>query len=202
MTSLPENFKELSYRLDKKFNFKNILIVNTTLTGHFLNEMFLEERTTRIMYNHNNYDEFVETITNINTKFDLICVDPYHEYKESIGSFTLLTLLLNDDGILISHDCNPPTFETASPTYTIGEWCGVTYAAFVEIAYNNQDWYYAIVNKDYGLGIISKKEIQYVKKINDIDNQKLFLHIFKENKYEEAFYFFKNHSKNIINLID
>ena len=30
MTSLPENFKELSCILDKKFNFKNILIVNTT----------------------------------------------------------------------------------------------------------------------------------------------------------------------------
>ena len=175
MTTLPENFKELSYILDKKFNFKNILIVNTPITGHFLNEMFLEERTTRLVYNHNNYNEFVETITNINKKFDLICVDPYHEYKESISSFRLFTLLLNDDGILISHDCNPPTFESSSHIYKQGEWCGVTYAAFIEIAYNNPDWYYAIINKDYGLGIISKKEIQFVKKIIDTDNQKIFL---------------------------
>ena len=202
MTTLPENFKELSYILDNKFNFKNILIVNTTLTGHFLNTMFLEERTTRIMYNHNNYDEFVETITNINKKFDLICVDPYHEYKESISSFKLLTLLLNDDGILISHDCNPPTFEASSHICIQGDWCGVTYAAFIEIAYNNPEWYYAIINKDYGLGIISKKEIQFVKKIIDTDNQKLFLNIFNENKYEEAYNFFNKHSKNIINLIN
>ena len=202
MTTLPENFKELSYILDKKFNFTNILIVNTTITGHFLNEMFLEERTTRLVYNHNNYNEFVEIITNINKKFDLICVDPYHEYKESISSFRLLTLLLNDDGILISHDCNPPTFESSSHIYIQGEWCGVTYAAFIEIAYNNPNWYYAIINKDYGLGIISKKEIQYVKKIIDIDNQKIFLDIFNENNYEKAYNFFNKHSKNIINLID
>lgn len=199
--SLPNNFKELCYILDKKINFNNILIVNTPNTGQFLDNIFLEKKTTRIKYTQDNFDKFIEIITNLNDKFDLICVDPYHEYKESIISFRLLTVLLNDNGILISHDCNPPNLMSTSHKNIKGEWCGVTYAAFIEIAYDNPEWYYAVIYKDYGLGIISKKEIVFVKKITNNEGQKIFLNLFKQNKYEEAYNYFRIHSKTIINLI-
>jgi hypothetical protein len=38
-----------------------------------------------------------------------------------------------------------------------GGWCGVTYYCFVEFALNNPDYFYGIINRDFGLGIISKK---------------------------------------------
>ena len=199
---LPNNFKELAYLLDKHINFKNILIVNTPTTGHFLNNFFLEERTLRISYVPNKYNKFVEIVNNLNQKFDLICVDPYHEYKESIETFTLLTKLLNENGVLISHDCYPPNFNSSYPTYKKGEWCGVTYAAFIEIAHDNPNWYYAIINNDYGLGIISKEKIQYVEKITNSEKQKIFLNIFKEKKYKEAYNYFINNSTDIINLLN
>ncbi len=199
---LPKDFKELCYSLDKKFNFKNILVINTPITGEFLDTIFLEERTVRIKYDPKNYIEFVEKIGMLNKKFDLICVDPNHEYKDSLKTLKLLILLLSDNGILISHDCNPPNFISTSEIFKGGEWCGSTYATFVEISYNNPELYYAVINKDYGLGIISKKEIDYVKKKRDSKKQKIFLDIFYEKNYEEAFYYFKDNCYNIINLID
>jgi hypothetical protein len=79
-------------------------------------------------------------------------------------------------------------------------WC--TYVAFIEIAYNNPEWYYTIINRDYGLGIISKKKIQFVKKIINNEKQKIFLDIFKEKKYQEAYDYLNKNSKDIINLIE
>jgi hypothetical protein len=200
--SLPNNFKDLIYILDKNINFKNILIVNTDKTGLFLNDCFPEKKISRISYTPNNYPQFIKIMIKLNKKFDLICVDPYHEYKESLGTLKLLTFLLDKDGILISHDCNPPSFTSTSCTYKAGEWCGVTYAAFVEVAYYNPEWYYTVINKDYGLGIISKKEIQFVKKIIDKEKQKKFLDLFKQNKYKPAYDYYKAHAFDIINLIN
>jgi hypothetical protein len=200
--SLPTNFQELSYLLDRTFHFQNILIVNTPKTGHFLDTMFLKKKTTRIKYTLNTFDTFINTINSINKTFDLILVDPYHEYLSSIRTFEILIPLLNNNGIFISHGCNPPSFESSSPTYKRGEWCGVTYAAFIEIAYNYPNYYYGVINRDYGLGILSKTEIQFVKKITERDQQKEFLDLFMQNKYKDAYDYFKQYSYNIIHLIN
>jgi hypothetical protein len=171
---LPKNFNELYNLLDKIYLFKNILIVNTIRTGSFLNKMCLDKKTIRITYSFDNLDKFITKINSISVKFDLILVDPYHEYKHSIITFKMLMPLLNENGILISHDCYPNEFSLTSPIYIEGYWCGVTYAAFIENAYDNPDFYYAVINNDYGLGIISKVEIPFVKKIIDKEKQKNF----------------------------
>ena len=198
---LPKDFNNLYSLLNNEHLFKNILIVNTTTTGLFLDTMCLDKKTIRIKYNHYDFDNFITEINSISEKFDLILVDPYHEYKHSIITFKMLTLLLDENGILISHDCYPEKFSLTSPIYKKGEWCGVTYAAFIENSYNNPDFYYAVINNDYGLGIISKEEIPFVKKIFDKEKQKIFLDIFKNCDYEDAYNYFKNNSNNIINLI-
>jgi hypothetical protein len=175
---LPKNFNDLYNLLNNMYLFKNILIVNTISTGSFLDKMCLKKNPIRIKYSSNNFDEFITKINNISTKFHLILVDPYHEYKHSIVTFKMLTSLLDENGILISHDCYPENFNLTSPIYKNGAWCGVTYAAFIENSYNNPDFYYAVINNDYGLGIISKIEILFVKKIFDKEKQKIFLDIF------------------------
>jgi len=201
--SLPINFKQLCLKLDSIFNFKNILIVNTYSTGLFLDSLFLKQnRITRIKYKSDDFDNFLNIIANLDKKFDLICLDPWHEYKESIYCLKVLLTLLTKNGILISHDCNPPNFVCAKHKYQKGEWCGVTYAAFVEIIYNNPNFYYAVINNDYGLGIISKNKIAYFQKNNtDNEKQQIFLNLFHENKYEEAYNYFKDNIFDIVNLI-
>lgn len=201
MIELPKNFKELVHLLDELYNFEKILIVNTPSTGLFLDKMLLEKNTKRIKYTSNDFDKFTTMINDMNEKFDLILVDPYHEYKESIVTFELLTEILDDNGILISHDCNPPNFDCTYPIYKKGEWCGLTYAAFIENAYKNSNLYYGVIDNDYGLGIISKNEIQFVKKIIDKEKQLIFLNLLEEKDYINAFTFFREYSNEIINLI-
>ena len=198
---LPKNFNDLYKLLNNTYLFKNILIINTGTTGKFLDRMCLNKKTIRIKYSSTNFDEFIKKINKIIVKFDLILVDPYHEYKHSIDTFRMLMPLLDENGILISHDCFPPFFNITSPIYKKGEWCGVTYAAFIENSYNNPDFFYAVIKNDYGLGIISKIEINFVKKIINKEKQKIFLDMFKNNDYENAYNYFKNNSNDIINLI-
>ena len=108
---------------------------------------------------------------------------------------------MDNNGILICHDCYPQNFDFTSPKYIRGVWCGVTYAAFIENSYNNPDFYYAVINNDYGLGIMSKIETQFVKKIYNNEKQKIFLDLFTNNKYEDAYNYLQNNSNDIINLI-
>jgi len=134
--SLPKNFNDLYNLLNNIYLFKNILIVNTTNTGAFLDQMCLDKNPIRIKYSSNKLDKFITKINSISEKFDLILMDPYHEYKHSIVTFKMLTSLLNENGILISHDCYPTDFSLTSPIYIKGCWCGVTYDAFIENSYS------------------------------------------------------------------
>lgn len=197
-----QDFKELSYMLCSEYLIENILIVNTHTTGLFLDDMYFDKPVKRIKYTPDNFENFITEISNINEKYDLILVDPYHEYKESITTFRILVPLLSDKGVLISHDCYPPDFIMSSPTIVKGCWCGVTYAAFIEIAYNNSENYYGVIKDDYGLGIISKIQIQFVKKNLDYEKQKIFLDIFFENEYEKAYNYFIENSNEIIGTLN
>jgi len=206
--TFPKDFTELVYLLDKEYHFTDILIVNTNgipKTGEFLDTILEEKNPIRIKYTSNEYNKFVENINNLDKKFDLICLDPYHNYKESISDFRLLYSLLNDNGILISHDCYPPSYKYIpihKPNGKINDlWCGATYGAFIEFSYDNPKLFYGIIKNDYGIGIISKKKIKFVKKLIINDKQKQFLNLFKNNKDEEAYKYFIINVKDIINLI-
>ena len=199
--NLPRNFRELSYLLDKERNFNNILIVNTTKTGPFLDRMFVEKRTTRIKCSIDDNNALAETLQQLNTTFELICLDPYHEYEQSNKYLSTAASFLAEDGILICHDCSPPNVKCTSRRFIKGEWCGVTYASFVEFAYNNPTMFYAVINRDYGLGIVTKKEMQYVRKIDSNEKQRRFLELFK-NSDEEAYAYFRTHAHEMVNLIN
>lgn len=192
-----KTFQQLCDNLMKTYVLKNILIVNTDVTGTFLDKMFLDTITgvtiTRIKYSKNE-------IYPINGIFDLILVDPYHEYYSSINTFKLLIPLLSDTGILVSHDCYPPSFECTSPVYKDGEWCGLTYIAFIETVYNNPDLFYGVLNTDYGLGIISKTKTSFTNKFEAQQKQNVFINMFRNSKSMNKVYkYFIAYSKDLIN---
>lgn len=201
-----KKFNHLYALLNRIYEPKNILIVNTQATGLFLDKMCLNKRPIRIKYNSENINDFIAKVNHVirmNKKFDIILVDPYHEYRHSSVIFKILMSLLDEKaGILISHDCYPPTFAMTSPTYQKDEWCGVTYAAFIENAYNNPHCYYAVINTDYGLGILSARLITGLKKISASEKQEEFLRMFKNGEYENAYTYFTAHSSDIINLVN
>jgi predicted small secreted protein len=214
-----EVVSKLFQDLHKEKQFKNILCIRTPTTGSWMDTMFsknTKSNITRIMYAAGSmtansymkrlytvveYSDLESHIRGLNLQFDIICIDPFHEYNESANNFSILPLFLTDDGIIISHDCYPPVKEWATPKFKGGGWCGVTYVAFVEFAYNNPDWYYTILNNDTGIGIMSKKPMTNLKNSFNRELQKQLIDMYKagDNKIYD---FFSVNSGAIINAIN
>ena len=197
-------------------NFKNILLVRTPTTAPWMDNILNNESNINIVcimyniiqdkysknpdYTHIEHNKMNDYLKSLNIKFDAICVDPYHEYKESNMDFTILSSYLSDDGILISHDCYPPKKEYATKQFKHGYWCGLTYICFIELAYNNPQWYYSIINNDNGVGIISKNIISPLTNNTIVDRQKQSELInLKEN--DIAYDYFIQNQHHLINII-
>ena len=196
--------------------FKNILFVRTPTTAPWMDNMLKNElniNIVRIMYTiiqgnysknpnythieHHKIDDYLKSL---NIKFDAICIDPYHEYKESSMDFNILSSYLTDDGILISHDCYPPKKEYATPKFKYNYWCGLTYICFIELAYNNPQWYYSIINNDNGVGIMSKNIISPLTNNTIVDRQKQ-LELINLKQNNTAYDYFIQNKHNLVNII-
>ena len=193
-------------------NYANILFVRTCTTGGWLDTLLLEkEDINRILYytdkikkpliSHNSTtivhcNNLENQIKSLNKTFDLICIDTWHEYELSLRDLKILSSFLNESGTLISHDCYPWNKKVASPTYISDKWCGETYIAFVEFAYNNPDMYYTILNIDTGIGILSKKQLHFLSNTLDREKQKQLLSLYKNSK--DYYTYFIQNSKDII----
>jgi len=204
--------------LHKLKNFKSMLFVRTPTTGAWMDPMittYKDLNPCTVFYTRNGNTTYgngnrLYTIVdhcdlewyfkNLNRRFDLICMDPFHEYNESISDFTLFTSMLTDDGVLISHDCFPCKKQYSGPIFKPGYWCGVTYVAFVEIAYNNPSWFYAVIDNDTGIGIISKNAIENLRNDFDREKQECLIQMNKDGDDSTYEYFCAN-SKELINLI-
>ena len=114
--------------------------------------------------------------------------------------FKTFTSYLSDDGILISHDCYPPKKEYATKEYKKGYWCGLTYICFIELAYNNPQWYYSIINNDNGIGIMSKNIISPLT-INTIFDRKKQEELINIKENHTAYNYFIENKNNLINII-
>jgi hypothetical protein len=199
----------------KVYNCKNILFVRTPTTGEWLDKLCINNTNViRILYDTKNktgisnynlksiikYEDFEYELKKLNKKFDLICIDPFHEYETSKRDFKLLYSLLTANGTIISHDCFPETKLLANPKYQKGAWCGETYVALVDFAYNNAILYYGLLNIDTGIGIISKSNIAFLTNNLNFKKQEIFLSMHKNNNSSVYEYFCEN-SIELINAI-
>lgn len=53
-------------------------------------------------------------------RYDVILVDPWHEYQPSYDAIAAALELVAERGTIIVHDCFPPNKECVSPTHTPG----------------------------------------------------------------------------------
>jgi hypothetical protein len=88
--------------------------------------------------------------------FDIILVDPYHDYATSWRDLKVSFQLIKSGGTLVVHDCLPPRLEVATPEFIPGERCGTTYQAFIDFVSERDDLSYYTVDTDYGCSIIRK----------------------------------------------
>ena len=101
-----------------------------------------------------NIDGCVAELERRGARYDIILVDPYHDYERSYRDIELAFRLLSAGGIMVIHDCLPPSGgNLISPTYVPGDWCGVTFIAYIDfLMKENAD--FVTIDCDYGCGIV------------------------------------------------
>lgn len=115
-------------------------------------------------------DEFFERNANKIKKQDLIFVDGLHTFKASLNDVLNSLKLLNDNGVIVMHDCFPPHKVAAMPLNSFeegsersikgwnGEWCGDVWKSIVYLKECYHDCLDVFVlDTDYGLGIVKFK---------------------------------------------
>ena len=151
--------------------------------------------------------ECVKKIKKAKLKFDIILVDPYHEYAFSYRDLEFAFGLLNPNGVLVVHDCIPPSLAMACAKDNGGEWCGLTYKAFIDFVINNSSSLsYYTVNTDYGCGVIKRLAFKEAILNRFISQKKFKIPISIMKKWKklkedtETFNFFEQHQTVLLNL--
>ena len=165
---------DLVHVISKKLNLTNYLELCTHLSGNFYRDVNRSRFNTarRLMYNCPadfddglpidfriagfDIDRAFNDLKAQADKVDICLVDGWHTYDCAIRDLTCAYDLLADGGVLVVHDCLPPTEFIASPTWHSGEWSGVNYRAYLDFVLDRTDLCYCTVDVDYGCGIIFK----------------------------------------------
>jgi hypothetical protein len=116
-------------------------------------------------------DDFFEqqaTYLNKIGGLDVVFIDGLHLYEQVVIDFENSLKYLNNGGIFLLHDCNPPT-ETASirgmspaevrdtnPQNWTGEWNGDVWKAIMHIRSERDDVQVMVFDCDYGIGMVRK----------------------------------------------
>jgi len=112
-------------------------------------------------------DDFF-SLTTFMEPFDLIFLDGLHTYQQSLNDVINSLERLNQQGIIVMHDCNPPNQAAAYPAESYeraaalklpgwtGEWCGDVWKTICYLRSQRQDLKVFVLDCDYGLGIITR----------------------------------------------
>jgi GT2 family glycosyltransferase len=109
----------------------------------------------------------------LNQKYDLIFIDGLH-HSEQVDKDILNALQhLNDKGIIVLHDCNPPEYEMQLVPRVTGLWNGDVWKSIAKLRCTRPDLVINVIDIDWGVGIIQpgsqktyeKQKYEYI--IND-----------------------------------
>ena len=139
---------------------------------------------------------------------EVIFIDGLHTFEQTLQDCYNSLNYLAKGGVIILHDCNPPTEASATPALSIpeaeqvwkanhstgwtDEWCGDTWKTIPFLKKNNPELNVTVLNTDYGLGIVSINKPEE-KKIYQIPNN---IHDYKILDYS----FLENNRINVLNL--
>ena len=88
-------------------------------------------------------------------KFDVIFIDGLHRSDQVIRDVLHGMNALNKGGVLVMHNCNPPTEGHQTPQPSMSEWTGDVWKAVVHLrTLENIDLF--VVDVDFGCGIVRK----------------------------------------------
>jgi hypothetical protein len=106
--------------------------------------------------------------------FDVVFIDGLHTYEQSLQDVLNSLDKLNDQGVIVMHDCKPPHLGAACPAKSLkeaedmqnneetripewtGEWCGDVWKTICYLRSYRKDLKVFVLDCDYGLGIVVK----------------------------------------------
>lgn len=122
-------------------------------------------------------------------KFDIIFIDGYHEKEQVIKDVNNALQVLNEGGIILMHDCNPPKFinQLPRPDKRIKNgWMGDVWKAVLHFRTTADGLQMHTIDTDCGIGVVK------------VGNQALYE--VKDNTEVDFDYFAENRA-GILNLI-
>jgi len=130
-------------------------------------------------------DEFFEK--HISQKYDIIFVDGLHIFEQVYLDITNSLEHLNENGVIVVHDCNPVTEITQRRVRVSDAWHGDVWKAIVKLRIENTNIEICTVDTDEGCAIIIKGTQELLKISEDV------------NVYEYSF--LSDNRKEALNLI-
>jgi hypothetical protein len=104
----------------------------------------------------NSFDYQFKRIQEKQIKYDIVFVDPWHTYKDSLKDVETALHFVSKSGFIVIHDCYPDKVELIGE-YQKNAWCGQTYEAFIDFSFSHDNLEIFCVNSDYGCGIVAMK---------------------------------------------
>ncbi len=173
-------FKKINFRFDprgrldlinyaiKKNNYKTYLEI-----GCHLNEIFDEIKIEKVGIDPVSGGNFRGTSDQFfkknNKKFDCIFIDGLHTYQQVRKDIFNSLNSLNENGLIVLHDCLPSSISHQRVPRTRYKWNGDVWKAIVETRTKEHLDTYTVI-ADQGLGVIKKKKNT---EILNLDNSKI-----------------------------
>ena len=93
-------------------------------------------------------------------RFDVVLVDGDHSFAQARRDVAAALVHLAEGGVVLVHDCDPPTAAAASsdPADAAGgPWCGEAWKALAEVRATRADLTASVIAADHGIGVIERR---------------------------------------------
>ena len=91
-------------------------------------------------------------------KFDCIFIDGLHVMEQTDRDIPNALKHLNEGGIIMMHDCNPPTEKHTITPRVQKAWNGTVFKTWIKMRCTRDDLKMFVIDSDWGCGIIQKGE--------------------------------------------
>lgn len=196
------NFPKEYFRWDlidyliKKYDYKNYLEIGCDKDQLF-SKINLNNKIGVDPYSGGNTRKTSDDFFSDNTRtFDLVFIDGLHTYQQVKKDILNSVKFLNNNGIILVHDCLPDKMsKQAVPRYKM-QWNGDVWKAIVDLRQDtNLDIY--TCEMDQGIGVIKKSKntsvLELKTQINELkfkdyyNNYKEYMRIINLNEFKEKF---------------